>query len=258
MSSGVHRLARHLRFLERALPRGWRIPVRYYVQRLLAGLEPEMSLLPRLIAEDQVAVDVGANSGTYCIPLSVLCRQVVAFEPLPDCAKTLAVWAKGRNVVVHACGLGEGSGELTLNIPRAAGMLVTTRASFVHIASSTQQLRVPVRTLDEFELQDVGLIKIDVEGFELATLRGAAATIRRCRPNLLIEIDRELLSEQQCQTTVGWLAAMEYHGFYLDNGRLVPLNDIYQVRPDLVNFVFLPNPHLPEAVTTPRPQWRSR
>ncbi|WP_139804584.1 FkbM family methyltransferase, partial [Mycobacterium avium] len=38
---------------------------------------------------------------------------------------------------------------------------------------------VPVKRLDDLNLDDVGLVKIDVEGHELAVLRGAAETLAR-------------------------------------------------------------------------------
>ena len=50
------------------------------------------------------------------------------------------------------------------------------------------------RTIDHFELENVGLIKIDVEGMELKVLRGALDTLQRCRPVVLFEhhkTDRE-------------------------------------------------------------------
>ena len=48
-------------------------------------------------------------------------------------------------------------------------------------------------TLDGFLGERTSLpgdwIKIDVEGYEARVLRGAAATIARCRPGLFIEVD---------------------------------------------------------------------
>jgi hypothetical protein len=49
---------------------------------------------------------------------------------------------------------------------------------------------VPVNTLDSFAYENVGFIKIDVEGYEYEVLQGAQATISRCRPIMYIEDDR--------------------------------------------------------------------
>ena len=48
---------------------------------------------------------------------------------------------------------------------------------------------VQTARLDDYQLPPVGFIKIDVEGHEEAVLRGAAQTIARNRPVLMIEIE---------------------------------------------------------------------
>jgi FkbM family methyltransferase len=45
--------------------------------------------------------------------------------------------------------------------------------------SKVFEIAVPTRRLDDYELDAVGFIKIDVEGHELAVLRGGTETIRR-------------------------------------------------------------------------------
>ena len=47
---------------------------------------------------------------------------------------------------------------------------------------------VLMRTIDSFNLQNVSLIKIDVENYEEEVLRAAKTTIRMNRPVILIEI----------------------------------------------------------------------
>src|ERR1039458_218014 len=44
--------------------------------------------------------------------------------------------------------------------------------------------------VDALELLDCGMLKVDVEGWEVGVLRGAMATIGRCRPILYVENDR--------------------------------------------------------------------
>lgn len=47
---------------------------------------------------------------------------------------------------------------------------------------------IDIITIDELNLQNVGFIKIDVEGFEEKVVRGALDTIKRFHPVMLIEI----------------------------------------------------------------------
>jgi hypothetical protein len=61
-------------------------------------------------------------------------------------------------------------------------------------------VKVEIDTLDHFaeeqKLSRNGLIKIDVEGFEMEVLKGAAETLRRFRPKLFVEMDDRNLQEQ--------------------------------------------------------------
>jgi FkbM family methyltransferase len=49
-------------------------------------------------------------------------------------------------------------------------------------------VKVPARTLDSYNFEDVDCIKIDVEGSELLVIEGAEKTIDRCRPSVQVEI----------------------------------------------------------------------
>lgn len=237
----VYDLARRMQGFDRVVPMRWRVPFRYNCQRIFGGLEREMRLLPRLVGPDRIAVDVGGNLGSYTYALSQLCLHVVTFEPIPDCAKILMSWAEGRNVDIHECGLGSYEGKLLLNLPRVNGALVTTRASLARSANDGMDLSVHIKTLDQFDLTNVGFMKIDVEGFELPVLRGAAETLRRFRPNLLVEIDFESQTPEQSDATFAWLNDQNYHAHYFDGKSLIPCGaDIRSKRLPIYNFIFLP------------------
>ena len=71
---------------------------------------------------------------------------------------------------------------------------------------------MPVKRLDDQHLDNVGLIKIDVEGHELAVLHGAADTLTRNRPAVVVEAEErhhpnavaeitELLTESATRVT---------------------------------------------------------
>lgn len=237
----IRRLARQLQFIDACVPLRWRVPFRYFCQRLVGGLEPEMALLPELVPQGRLAIDIGGNRGTYAYALSRIARHVVTFEPLPACTRMLHAWAAGKNVTVHDCGLGDHESTQVIHVPRMRGALFTTRASFTRLEGDGVDLPVRIRTLDGFELGDVGFIKIDVEGFELATLRGSEQTIRRCRPNLLIEIDPGQQTKEAFRQTFAWVEALGYRGHFLDDSVLRPCDaHIAENQSSHCNFIFLP------------------
>lgn len=237
----IYTLAKKLQFLDAAVPLRWRVPFRYQIQRLVGGLESEMQLLSSLVAQDKVAVDIGGNRGTYTYALSKLARQVITFEPIPACANLLCAWARGKNVTVHECGLGDYEDTLTLHIPRLRGSLFTTRASFSRTGGEGVDIPVAIKTLDQFALENVGFIKIDVEGFEFSTLKGAQDTLQRCHPNILIEIDTRQQSTETFAATFTWLEYEGYQGHFFEDGALHQCRaDVQTDQPNRCNFIFLP------------------
>jgi hypothetical protein len=76
--------------------------------------------------------------------------------------------------------------------------------------------------LDSLELDDVGLVKIDVEGHELFALRGAEGIIRKWHPNLLVEIED---FRSPAAPTIEYLYDLGYRGLVLWRGRWIPLAD---------------------------------
>lgn len=236
-------LAKRMQFVDAAVPIAARVPFRYHAQRLVGGLEPEMSLLPTLVPADKIALDVGGNRGTYAFALAKLAREVVSFEPVPDCVRLLTAWAaRADNVRIEACGLGDREDTIAIHIPRLSGSLTTTRASFSRVDGDGVDVKVPVRTLDGFRLADVGFIKIDVEGFEFAMLQGAVDTITRCHPIILIEIDADDQTYDEFARTFELIEDLGYQGHYLDDDQLVPCDaKVHSKVPISMNYIFLPD-----------------
>jgi FkbM family methyltransferase len=90
--------------------------------------------------------------------------------------------------------------------------------------SARYEVAVPMRRLDDYALESVGFIKIDVEGHELAVLRGGLATIRRCFPTLLIEIE-DRHKPNACKEVFDFLSALGYEGYFIQNKQLVSVSD---------------------------------
>ncbi len=163
---------------------------RRIAEEVRAG-EPELALLPKLVARGGTAIDVGANEGVFAYALAAIADRVVAFEPNPDYA-FFARWMLRGRAELHALALSDRPGRATFYVPvsdegmvlHLAGNLKRTHAQF----RTVRTCEVEVRTLDEFALTDVRFIKADVEGSEREVLEGARVTIARDRPVLLLEL----------------------------------------------------------------------
>jgi hypothetical protein len=79
---------------------------------------------------------------------------------------------------------------------------------------------VHVNTLDSYHY-DLDLIKIDVEGRELAVIEGAVDTILRRKPHLSVEIEQRHISKL-IDEIFDFILQQGYDGFLLSNGSLNP------------------------------------
>ncbi|MCB2106144.1 MAG: FkbM family methyltransferase [Rhodobacteraceae bacterium] len=206
------------------------IPPRLYMWRLLRKYarkgEAEMKLLPDLVARDKIAIDVGANKGVYTHTLAKLCREVRAFEPNPKIYRILTR-ALPHNAVTYPVALSDTTGTAELIIPahkrggfsnQGASLDARKKAAPFGYASAT----VETRTLDSYDFRDVGFIKIDVEGFEEAVLRGAAETLRRERPTVLVEME-ERHTGRPIERSLTDMAAGGFDVSFVRDGRLTPI-----------------------------------
>lgn len=234
------------------------LPPRLLLKLAIASrylLEEDLTLIHLLCHPNRIAIDVGAHFGHYTHYMLRHSRLVYAFEPMPTYARTLAqVFTK--RVIVEPVALSDETGECTLRIPTANPALATVEPANLLSKAPTEggleKFGVPMRRLDDYKLADIGFIKIDVEGHELAVLKGARSTIERDRPALLIEIEDRHRPNTIAETTV-FLQNFGYEGFFRRHGRLYPLSmfvpEIHQ-NPDnvsaygkrgeyIVNFVFV-------------------
>jgi FkbM family methyltransferase len=171
------------------------VPSWLYYPHKLAKLarygEPELRILSDIVPPGRPAIDVGANRGYYSYALSKVTRSVIAFEPHP----LLARFARRKlspAIPVHEVALSNRSGSTILHVPQVKnGVDVHFNASITKsYPYFTTYIEIPVRmaTLDEFAFDDVGFIKIDVEGADMDVVEGGRRTIERCRPTMVIEL----------------------------------------------------------------------
>lgn len=143
-------------------------------------------------------IDVGANIGVFTYAFRKLYPVVISFEVNPYLIKDLRR-SFPVSVQLHQIGLSNRSGESTFYLPILRGKPLvgwgSLEASASEIGDRHEEIRVKIEPLDAFGLSDIGFIKIDVEGHEVEVLQGAEETIGRCRPDVLIEIDKSNLEK---------------------------------------------------------------
>ncbi len=160
--------------------------------------EPKnVEAIQKTVREDDVAYDVGAHVGYFSVLMADIVGsggKVIAFEPrglnLGYLQKHVAV-NNCDNVKIVSKAVGDHSGHAKLE---------TRTGSGTGYISDTGDEDVEITTIDELvesgALPPPTFLKIDVEGGEMAVLRGARKVIETQRPRMILathgdEIDAE-------------------------------------------------------------------
>ncbi len=181
--------------------------------------EPEIRRLDQVCGHGGTMVDIGGWYGPWTRRLVRRASRVVVIEPtslhevlsrtLPPAVDVIAAAASDR------------CGEAAIWLPSADGAargVSSLRRRDIHSASVT----VPLVTVDGLGLENVTFIKIDVDGHEVPVLRGAAETIKRDQPRLLIEVEQRI---QPADDVADLLESWGYRGWVLLADQWVPLTE---------------------------------
>lgn len=174
-----------------------------------------IELIEPLCRPGDCVLDIGANVGDWTISMAARVGplgRVIAFEPVPYLAETIVKTARVNRqswVDVQQLALGTIDGTTEFSVERGnsgGSRLGRIEGDFSHITVNTARL-------DSFfgsrpDINRVDFIKIDVEGFEEAVLRGARASLARFRPGLLFESGLE--SAEQRQSIHDLLTGLDY------------------------------------------------
>jgi FkbM family methyltransferase len=179
--------------------------------------------------------DIGANTGYYGVMAAYLGNgtvQTFSFEPLAECVWSIEQSSKLNSleskIRIFQTALGDKPGSATLYV---SGSGSTLHQDFLGNTDAPQQT-VPVEALDnvvaKHALPNPDFIKIDVEGHELAVLRGAEKTVSQSHPVLFVEIAKTLknlgrtFKNPEYENTFELLESWGYVIYCLDGAKLLP------------------------------------
>lgn len=225
------------------------VPPKLYLSNLtwrrLRKGEKELRLLSTLVEPGRTTIDIGANKGVYSYALSKLSRDVLAFEPNPKMFQILTrgVPANVRTFEV-ALSNSEGTAELILPVQRSgrfSNQGATLQTKKLDGDKEFSVWPVEQKKLDSYDCRDVAFIKMDVEGFELEVLEGAAETLARERPVMLIEID-EHHAKRPVDEAIGIVRGYGYDCYYVSRTSLRHYSQFATdtARTHTDNFIFFP------------------
>jgi FkbM family methyltransferase len=157
----------------------------YHIQAAIDGVFDQIPrLIWKLLDPGDTFFDLGANIGTISIPMAVKGATVHAFEILlaNTAALRAAATATGVDVNIHQVAVWSSDGEVTVGGTSAWGKVLEGAPD-----------RIPAIALDGFvrsrQIEKIDVIKIDIEGSELAALEGMRKLLAKWHPDIVIEFN---------------------------------------------------------------------
>ena len=144
-------------------------------------------------ANGKAMLDVGGYIGdTITVFRSILpTAELYSFEPdrqnFQALQDNIARMEGSERIHAYNCGVGATTGKLKLH----HSSFGTSAGTMLNVPLSTDDEEVDIITLDDFVAEhklQVGLIKVDVEGFEPEVIQGALETIKSQKPILVIAV----------------------------------------------------------------------
>jgi FkbM family methyltransferase len=167
--------------------------------------EFELDIINKLIPENAIFFDIGANIGWYSINIAKMKPKasIYAFEPIPNTFSSLnknIELNEVDNIITNNHGFSEKNDTLTFYYyPEVSG-----NASLANLSerSDVDHIKCDVMKLDDFMKNSndiIDFIKCDVEGAELLVFKGGIEIIKEHKPIIFSEMLRK------------WSAHYNYH-----------------------------------------------
>lgn len=171
--------------------------LRLYLLAKAVAERRQRAFMRSLVEAGDVVFDIGANVGSYSRLFARAvgpAGRVHAFEPDPLACTLLRRSCRGLgNVEIHEVAAGENDGTAVLYCSRVNRADNRLHDSHLPSEGGEERVEVAVVPLDQYctarGMERLDVVKIDVQGFETAVLRGSRGSLRRLRPrHLLIEL----------------------------------------------------------------------
>jgi FkbM family methyltransferase len=174
-------------------------------------------------------IDAGAAEGYFSIfALGKSNAKLFCIEPLQimklALEKTLDSYSNGKSVTIISAALSDKIGWAEIHVDNdhiCDSKLISNASPATSAQLGSRVQRVPITTLDQLGIEQAlgagGLIKMDIEGYEMAALSGAINLMKNHKPALAIAVYHDLENAKKCAEIIAAANPayrIEFRGFY--------------------------------------------
>ena len=197
-------------------------------------------------------VDIGSNIGTFCIPLAKIFinHDFKSFEILNHVYK---IHLKNnrlnntRNIKLINLGISNIKSSFLEKVPNyeisrnIGGFSIDKR---IQREQQTKYMpnnieKLYLNRLDNLNIKNLVLIKIDTEGHELQVLQGAKMTIKKFKPLIIFETNNKSYYFKKNYETKNFLFKLGYKIQTLNENSIAYYNDNLPVNDIIKNYIYL-------------------
>ncbi len=214
--------------------------------------EQEINLVKKFIKSGTDSIDVGVYRGVYSYEMSKYSEKVHYFEPNPIIFEYINKNLKKfiKNIHLYNFALSNQNKTINLKIPiRNSNSNKEIFEEYYEMGKATihnennfenyENFEIQTKKIDELSFDNkISFIKIDVEGHELEVIEGAKNTIKKDKPILLVEIEKQY-TKKEVGESINFINSLGYKSYFFNKKDLKSTTELNNL--DLFNnFIFFP------------------
>ena len=194
----------------------------YTAQTIINGGVHEPTTIEFIQSVGGNVVHAGAGFGDF-LPALKDCNRVFVFEPNPlmhKCTLQTILLNNLTNVSLYKQALGERNCKSSLKNIDESGLEMGPRSEI------GEGIRIDMIKLDNFLVEKIDLIHLDLEGYEFEALKGAKELIERDKPIIVLEIDSKAVDYNNFMRSINYEPYKQL--IYNSNEQMVFVNTVYK------------------------------
>lgn len=208
-----------------------------------------LKFLATKLPSNSVILDVGAFRGGYSLAVSSYfpISKIYCFEPVKKSYDKLVINIarnkKEDQIFPYRYAISENEGEFYMTNNLSTGNHIISEKSII----PSQIEKIPATTLDSFinenHIENVHFIKCDVEGHELSVMSGADMLIRKFKPIIYLEIQKEWAIRYGYKPVdlINKMKDFGYRVYVIEHSSIEEVTDIEKAITENENFLFQVN-----------------